>query len=298
MIRRAALSVGLALVGPVAAQEAPTFHEVGALFQARCVKCHSGPGAPSGLDLSSYATALSGGWMGPFLVADDAASPLLRRLRGEITPRMPLGGPPFLSPQEIAMVGAWVAGGLTEGAALAPTPAPRLVPGRGEDVLWPDVEPILQQSCMKCHSDNSKLGAPPEGQRLSSLDLVLQGGDRLVVLPGNVPMSEIWRRITGLSEKRMPFDGPPWLSEDEIRLIRDWIAQGARDAEGVAAPIPVGAELRLRGALTAESEIDGAGFVVDAATRVDDQPRVGGQAEMRGVVQADGTVLAMRFRER
>jgi mono/diheme cytochrome c family protein len=298
MIRPAALLAGLVLAGPAAAQEAPTFHEVGALFRDRCVKCHAGAGAPMGLDLSSYASALSGSFMGPVLVAGDAASPLLQRIRGEATPQMPLDGPPFLSPEEIAMVEAWVMGGLVDGAALAPIPAPRPVPAPGEDVLWPDVEPIFQQRCIKCHSDNSKLEAPPEGLRLSSLDLVLQGGDRLAVLPGNAPMSEIWRRVTGLADPRMPFDGPPWLSEEEIRLIRDWIDQGARNAEGVPAPVPVGAELRLRGVLTAPQEIDGAAFAVDGSTRLDDVPPVGGQAEMRGVVRADGAVLATRFRER
>ncbi|TAG23911.1 MAG: hypothetical protein EAZ40_06715, partial [Rhodobacterales bacterium] len=116
--------------------------------------------------------------------------------------------------------------------------------------------------------------------------------------PGNPEMSEIWRRITGLSDPRMPFDGPPWLPEEDIRLIRDWIAQGAPDAGGVVAPIPVGARIRLRGTLTAEAEIDGAAFLIDGSTRIDDRPGIGDAAEMRGTVQADGTVRAERFRDR
>ena len=188
--------------------------------------------------------------------------------------------------------------GMPKGEVAPPMPMARARPAPGEDVLWPDVEPIFQRACIKCHSDNSKLGAPPEGLRLTSLELVLQGGERLVVLPGDPAMSEIWRRVTGLASPRMPFDGPPWLPEDDIRLLRDWIAQGARDAEGVAAPVPVGAEIRLRGILTAAEEIDGAAFVIGAGTRIDDRPRIGGEAEMRGTVQSDGTVLATRFRDR
>ena len=46
----------------------------------------------------------------------------------------------------------------------------------------------------------------------------------------------------------MPFDGPPYLSEDEMRLIERWIAQGARDAEGRRSPVPAGARVRFRGA--------------------------------------------------
>ena len=93
----------------------------------------------------------------------------------------------------------------------------------------------------------------------------------------------------------MPSEGPPWLPEEDIRLIRDWIAQGAPDAGGMRAPIPVGARIRLRGVLTGETEIDGAGFVVDSGTRIDDRPRIGDEAEMRGVVQGDGSVRAERL---
>ena len=293
-MRRAALSLAL-LAGPGMAED---FDQIGALFAERCVICHSGEDAPLGLRLDTLDGVLAGSENGPVVVAGDAASPLLQRLRGEAQPQMPLDGPPFLDPDQIAMVEAWVMAGLPAGT-VASTPAPaRLRPAPGEPVLWPDVEPIFLKSCIKCHSDNSKLGAPPEGLRLDSLANVLKGGDRLAVLPGNPEMSELWRRIVGHASPRMPFDGPPWLPEDDIRLIRDWIAQGAPDADGTAAPIPVGARVRLRGVLTGEAEIDGAAFVIDGDTRVDDRPRLGDQAEMRGVVQADGSVRAERFRDR
>lgn len=296
-MRRALLALAC-MAEPGAAQDKPTFAEVGALFVERCVVCHSGEDAPLGLHLDTLDGVLAGSENGPVVVAGDGASPLLRRLRGEVEPQMPLDGPPFLAPAEIAMVETWILAGMPAGE-VAPVPAAeRRRPAPGEPVLWPDVQPIFLKACIKCHSDNSKLGAPPEGLRLDSLEAVLQGGDRLVVLPGNPEMSELWRRVVGLADPRMPFDGPPWLPEDDIRLIRDWIAQGAPDAEGVAAPIPAGAGIRLRGVLTGEAEIDGAGFVIDGGTRVDDRPRIGDQAEMRGVVQPDGTVRAERFRDR
>ena len=110
-------------------------------------------------------------------------------VRGEAQPQMPLDGPPFLDPDQIASVEAWVMAGMPAGT-VASTPAPaRLRPAPGEPVLWPDVEPIFLKSCIKCHSDNSKLGAPPEGLRLDSLANVLRGGDRFAVLPGNPEMS-------------------------------------------------------------------------------------------------------------
>jgi hypothetical protein len=67
----------------------------------------------------------------------------------------------------------------------------------------------------------------------------------------------------------MPFDGPPWLADEEMRLIEQWIAQGARDSEGRAAPVPAGARVRFRGA-----------------------------EEIRGVVQPDGNISVTRQRRR
>lgn len=295
---RGAALVLAALAGPVAAQDAPSFDQVGPLFAERCVMCHSGEDAPLGLRLDSYAGVIAGSENGPVVLAGDPTSPLLQRLRGEAEPQMPLDGPPFLDPEQIALVENWVAAGLPEGTGSLASAPERRRPAPGEPVLWADVQPIFLKACIKCHSDNSKLGAPPERLRLDSLEAVLSGGDRLAVLPGNPEMSEVWRRVAGLASPRMPFDGPPWLPKEDIRLIRDWIAQGAADDQGVAAAVPVGAAIRLRGVLTGDAAIDGAAFVVDGATRVDDVPALGGQAEMRGVVQADGSVLALRFRDR
>lgn len=296
---RSALALIL-LVGaaPASAQTAPDFAAVGAVFAERCVMCHSGSDAPLGLHLDTYAAVMKGSVNGPVLIAGDMASPLLQRLRGEAQPQMPLDGPPFLSDAEIKLVTDWVQAGLPEGTATFAALPERTRPAPGEDVLWSDVEPIFLKVCAKCHSDNSKVGGPPEGLRLDTWENALAADERVAVVPGNPEMSEIWRRITGLSDPRMPFDGPPWLPEDDIRLIRDWIAQGARAADGTPAPIPVGARVRLRGIATGEAEIDGARFIIDSTTRVDDSPAIGEKAEMRGEVQPDGSVIATRFRGR
>lgn len=290
----------IAMAGPALAEDAPCWTQVGALRAERCVKYHSGFDAPMGLTLDSYANAMTGSWIGPVLIAGDAVgSPLMQRIKGQAKPQMPLDGPPFLSAEETAMFEAWVLAGLPEGTGGAPVAAaPRERPKPGEPVSFADVEPVFLKTCIKCHSDNSKLGPPPEGLRLDSLEAILRGGERVVIIPGNPAMSELWRRIVGLAEERMPFDGPPWVPDEDIAMIADWIAQGAPDDEGNKAPIPVGAELRIRGRMTGENEIDGAAFIVTGRTRIDDRPRIGGQAEMRGVVQADGSVLATRLLDR
>ena len=298
MLRR--LLISFVLAAPLQAQQAPDWGDVGPLFAARCVLCHSGDDAPLNLKLTDLGSVLRGSENGPVVLAGQPAeSPLLQRLRGQAEPRMPLDGPPFLTDDEIALVAAWVEAGMPAGEAGDPaTPPARPRPGPGDPVVFGDVRPIFLKRCAKCHSDNSKLGAPPEGLRLDTLKNILAGGERLAVVPGNPGMSQVWRRVAGLGRPRMPFDGPPWLSDEDIRLIGDWIAQGARDDTGKAAPVPSGRKVRLRGRLTGPNEIDGAAFRVGPGTRIRKPPSVGGPAEMRGIVQPDGSVLATRLRRR
>lgn len=109
-----------ALAGPARAEaDAPGWAEVSAIFVERCVMCHSAvAGASKGLRLDEYRFALAGSERGAVLIPGDAAgSELMRRLRGESTPRMPFLSRP-LPDQQIALIGAWIAAGLPEiGAA-------------------------------------------------------------------------------------------------------------------------------------------------------------------------------------
>jgi mono/diheme cytochrome c family protein len=284
------------LAGPVGAQESPTWAEVAVILSDRCVMCHSGEYAPLGLQLDSYANALRGSENGPVLIAEDMASPLLGRIRGEIEPRMPMDGPPWLEDAQIALIADWVAAGMPEGEAVTASEMPAVTRPEGE-VWFGDVEPIILQRCVKCHSEGSILGAPPEDLRVSDLELILRGGESVVVVPGNPAMSLLYRHVAGWEEPRMPFDGPPWLSDAEVALIGEWIAQGARDAEGVPSPGATG-EFRIEGILTGEREIDGGAFVVTQGTRVEDGFAVGGRYELRAVVGPGGDVIATRLRER
>lgn len=253
---------------------------------------------------------MAGSQDGPVLVAGDPeGSELLRRVRGISQPQMPLIGD-LLTEEEIGRIEAWILAGLPEGgedaSVAAPgaapaedieAPSPAEAPAPGEPVTFAQVERIFLQHCVECHAD-ARAEGPPEGLRLDGLERVLAGGERLAVIPGNPEASEVVRRIEGTAEPRMPLDGPPWLSEEEIGLIRRWIADGARNVEGEPAPVPVGRELRLRGLMTGPEEIDGAGFRVTGATRIDDRPGPGDEAELRAVVAPDGSIEAMRLRER
>lgn len=108
-----ALSV-MALPANAEGDAAPDWDEASAVFVRRCNNCHSTFGAPRGLRLDSYAAALSGSEKGAVLVPGDPdASELMRRLRGESTPRMPFLGPP-LPQDEIDVIERWIAVGLPE----------------------------------------------------------------------------------------------------------------------------------------------------------------------------------------
>lgn len=300
---RAAAAAAI-LAGSTGFASAATWAELAPLFAEHCTVCHSGDSAPLGLRLDSLEGVLAGSENGPVVVAGDPeASELVRRLRGTSEPRMPLTGPPWLDEADIARIERWIAEGMPAGAETADTaeagtvPARPAPPGPGEPVLFSHVEPILLARCVKCHrrADGYQ---PPEGLVLATYADVLAGGERVVVVPGRPLHSELIRRVRGLSQPRMPFDGPPWLDEEEIALLGRWIADGARDAEGRPAPVPAGREVRYRGILTQRWAVDGAEVVVDGATRMRKLPAVGEPAEIRGVVLPDGRVRATRIRRR
>jgi hypothetical protein len=137
---------------------------------------------------------------------------------------------------------------------------------------------------------------PPRRLSLESYRQLMQGGDNLIVIPGYPRGSELFRRVSGLTHPRMPFDGPPWLSPQQIDLIGEWIAQGAKDADGRSAPTPAGREIELEGTLTAYWEINGVLLVVDGYTRIKKYPRLGDYQRAEAVIGEDGRIYVRRLR--
>ena len=95
---------------------------------------------------------------------------------------------------------------------------------------------IFDPGCAPCHTD---VGRTPAGglnlrpgsafAGLVNVASSAQAG-AIRVVPGNVNNSYLLRKleagatITGL---RMPRNGPPYLSDPQVQMIRDWIAAGA-----------------------------------------------------------------------
>lgn len=124
-------SLGPAMIGKSgAAASSADWAAVNAVFVERCVMCHSAHGASRGLRLDSYEAAVAGSDRGAVLVAGDpAGSELIRRLRGESLPRMPLLSYP-LSPEQIDLIARWIEAGLPRADLAAAPPE-----GKGDAAL-------------------------------------------------------------------------------------------------------------------------------------------------------------------
>lgn len=113
----------------------------------------------------------------------------------------------------------------TPATTAAATAAPAATePAQSSVSFARDIAPIFQERCVKCHAGS---GAP-RGLHLDTYENVMKGSEfRPVVVPGDPEASELVRRIRGDSTPRMPFDGPPFLSDEQINTIIEWIKEGA-----------------------------------------------------------------------
>ena len=104
--------------------------EVKPLLLARCQACHSEGEQTSGFSVSSLHSVISGGNKhGKAVLQGNAeGSPLIRLLKGQINPRMPLGG--VLTESEIARIENWI-------RSLQPTEGVQ-----AEAWLWPFRRPV------------------------------------------------------------------------------------------------------------------------------------------------------------
>ena len=123
-----------AILAPCFATGEPTDpifeNDVKPLLLARCQACHSEGEQTSGFSVASLHSVISGGNKhGKAVLEGNAeASPLVRLLKGQINPRMPLGG--VLTESEIARIENWI-------RSLQPTEGVQ-----AEAWLWPFQQPV------------------------------------------------------------------------------------------------------------------------------------------------------------
>src|SRR6266446_8232583 len=99
-----------------------------------------------------------------------------------------------------------------------------------------DVKPFLARYCVECHNADKLRG----GLNMESFKTLEQGGDDgSVFLAGKPDESRIVLQVEGKAKPKMPPQKARQPQADEIRVLRAWIAAGAKDdSTGVKIALP------------------------------------------------------------
>ena len=97
-----------------------------------------------------------------------------------------------------------------------------------------DVKPLLESYCSECHSSDEVKG----GFDASTVESLMKGGKKAhpAIIPKQPDTSPLVQYLRGQREPQMP-KGKVKLNEDELHLIRSWIAAGALDDTGKVAAL-------------------------------------------------------------
>jgi hypothetical protein len=95
-----------------------------------------------------------------------------------------------------------------------------------------DVKPILESTCLRCHSPEKAKGK----LRMDTRDNFLKGSENgPVIVAGKPDESRLYKLVNQpkSSEDRMPPEGDP-LTKAQVETIEKWIKEGAKWPDGVA----------------------------------------------------------------
>jgi hypothetical protein len=103
-----------------------------------------------------------------------------------------------------------------------------------------DIVPLFTRDRMlggcSCHNGQatSHIGVDLSGFDLSTHESLRRGGAASgsdIVVPGDPCVSFLYLKLGSAPPygARMPISGPPFLSEEELTLVHDWIAEGGND---------------------------------------------------------------------
>ncbi len=133
------------------------------------------------------------------------------------------------------------------------------------------IRPLLSDRCFACHGPDAK--RREADLRLDvRADAIGEGAGPAGIVPGQPSQSPLWQRITSTdTELQMPppSSKKPKFSADELKLIQEWIAQGA-EYEGHWAFLPLGHVVGPMVALPTRNSIDA--FVRSKLERLGVQP--------------------------
>ncbi len=131
------------LLKSVSAQQEISYKQVDAIFQEKCIICHSHTLRQSGLNLESFDSLIAGGKRGaPVIAGKSGESLLLKFVNGTMKPRMPLGDE--LSAEEIGVIKAWIDTGAKGPGSTPSTGAGAAVePVKPEKAGLPEIKPVV-----------------------------------------------------------------------------------------------------------------------------------------------------------
>ena len=146
-------------------------------------------------------------------------------------------------------------------ATVQTPPRVRLTQKKDAPVPYSAVAAIFSEHCIMCHSGPK----PPDNLRLDSYANVMKGGKKgPVIIPGKPAKSDLVRHVRGQAKPRMPFNGPPWLTEKQVSDIERWIAAGAPEGESEAS----GAQPRPEGSPQTPAKSKALPFAADQRAHV------------------------------
>jgi hypothetical protein len=95
-----------------------------------------------------------------------------------------------------------------------------------------DVWPVLEQTCLRCHSEKKKDG----GLNMSTRALMLKGGHSgPAFVPGDIRRSLMLELLE--FDEMPPRKEMPRVTKEQLQTLRNWVAAGApAPAETPAAP--------------------------------------------------------------
>ncbi|MGI6459369.1 MAG: c-type cytochrome domain-containing protein [Candidatus Hydrogenedentales bacterium] len=150
------------------------------------------------------------------LIARDE-TPSAARPSGPAAPGFTETVPASGAPESAGPAAAILPPGVVETESAIPAPVVR-------DVSYAqEVMPILREHCYSCHGKAS-------GLSLETIDAMLVGGRKAgpAVRAGQPEKSPLILYVTGELQPRMP-EGGEALSENDITILRNWIARGMKD---------------------------------------------------------------------
>jgi uncharacterized membrane protein len=180
----------------------------GKVLQPHCVSCHGNSG-------------------GVNLETSSAARSALQKIKEQAidSRKMPKSPETPLTLEELQMLSAWI---LTNGRELPADGSPPPPPPPPLEPTFASIKShIFDLKCIRCHKADGKAEKHP----FTSLEEILNSKDPVVV-PGSVEQSTLNDVLQPDADKPMPpkSSGYSPLTPDEIKVIQDWIANGAKES--------------------------------------------------------------------